>query len=205
MKKKYVLGILFFSSLWGISEALLGEALYSANIPYASVPLATIGFSILAVAWVFLPRRGIATCIAAMAMLYKFLNIPFFACHLLGILIMGICFDFFFNTFKLRNHSIEAAAAAYLNYALFAFMITYIFQYEHWVQGGLTKVLSYIAINGSMTAVACAVLVPAAVCLAKKIRGGFAQSLSQRLQLVPGGIIGVTAGLWFFGMAVYIW
>ena len=69
MKKDYILGILFFSSLWGCSEAFLGEILYSINMPFASVPVTVIGFFILAFANVFLPKTGIATLIASMAML----------------------------------------------------------------------------------------------------------------------------------------
>ena len=44
MKKEHILGILFFGGLWGISEAVLGDALYSSNVPYASVPLTVTGF-----------------------------------------------------------------------------------------------------------------------------------------------------------------
>ena len=87
MKAERVLGILFFGGLWGLSEAVLGDTLYSANVPYASVPLTVIGFVVMTFAWVYFPQRGTATLIAACAMLYKFFNEPFFACHLLGILL----------------------------------------------------------------------------------------------------------------------
>ena len=83
MKKEYILGILFFGSLWGFSEAVLGGLLYHFDVPYSSVFLTIIGFCILTVAVVYLPKTGISSAIAAIAMLYKFLNTPFFACHLL--------------------------------------------------------------------------------------------------------------------------
>ena len=204
MKKQCILGILFFSSLWGISEALLGEVLYRANIPYSSVPLTIIGFFILAFASVFLPKTGTATLIAALAMLYKFLNVPFFACHLLGILMMGICFDLFFNVLRIKSRSLSAGAAVYLNYSLFALMITYIFRYDFWVQGGLTKVLSHIGISGSMTALGCAILVPMGFLFAEKIKCSLARPFDLKLQFAPGGIAAITAGLWAFGIAVYI-
>jgi len=95
MKKEHILGILFFAGLWGISEAVLGDALYSGNIPYASVPLTIIGFVLMAGARVYFPQIGTATLVAGCAMLYKFLNAPFFACHLLGILLTGMCYDLF--------------------------------------------------------------------------------------------------------------
>jgi len=93
MKKEHILGILFFGGLWGISEAVLGDALYSGNIPFASVPLTIIGFVLMAAARVYFPQIGTVTLVAGCAMLYKFLNAPFFACHLLGILLTGMCYD----------------------------------------------------------------------------------------------------------------
>ena len=90
MKKEYILAVLFFGGLWGLSEAVLGDALYRVNMPYASVPLTAIGFLMMTIARVYYPRRGTATLVAACAMLYKFLNVPFFACHLLGILLLSV-------------------------------------------------------------------------------------------------------------------
>ena len=127
MKKQHVVAILFFSGIWGVSESILGGAIYAANIPYASIPLTIIALITLAVAHVYLPQKGTACLIAAFAMLYKFMNTPFFACHLLGILLTGICFDVFFSVFKLKNKSLSAAGATYLSYITFALMITYVF------------------------------------------------------------------------------
>ena len=203
MKKEYILGILFFSALWGVSEAFLGEALYDADVEFSSVPLTVIGFFVLAFAKVFLPQKGTATLIAALAMLYKFLNIPFFACHFLGIVIMGICFDLFFSVFKIKRRSLSAALAAYLNYTLFAVMITYIFQYKYWVQGGLTKVLGHIGISGSLAALGCAVMVPAGFYLAKRIKTNLERPFNLKFELAPSGIITVTAGLWIYSIAAF--
>lgn len=204
MKKEYLLGILFFSGLWGISEAVLGDALYSANVPYASVPLTIIGFVLMAFAQVYFPQKGTATLIAGFAMLYKFLNVPFFACHLLGILLMGICYDLFFSVLKIKNRSLSAIAAVYLNYILFALMITYVFRYEHWVQGGFFKILRHVGISGSMVALTCAILIPASLHFGQKIKANFARFFSMKLQFVPGSALVITIGLWVFGIVAYI-
>ena len=82
MKKDYILGVLFFSGLWGLSEAALGGALYSAKVPCSSIILTLVAFGILAVSRTYLPQKGTATLIGLFAMLFKFLNSPFFACHL---------------------------------------------------------------------------------------------------------------------------
>ena len=204
MKKEYILGILFFGGLWGISEAVLGNTLYNANIPYASVPLTIIGFIIMTMAMVYFPRMGTATLIAAFAMLYKFLNVPFYGCHLLGILMTGMCYDLFFSVINIKKPSISAAAAAYLSYALFGLMITYVFQYEHWVQAGFAGVLRHIAISGSMAALGCAFFVPFCIQLTERFKTKLIQAFNMRLQLVPGGVLAITIGLWVFGIAAFI-
>lgn len=204
MKKEYILGILFFSGLWGISEAVLGDALYSANVPYASVLLTIIGFVIMAIAYVYFPRIGTATLIAACAMLYKFLNVPFFFCHLLGILLMGMCFDLFFSVLRIKNRLLSAIAAVYLNYLLFALMITYIFRYEHWVEAGFVGVLRHVLISGSMAALGCAILVPASFHLGRQIKAAYARPFDLKLQYVPSSVLIVTVGLWVFSIVAFI-
>jgi hypothetical protein len=204
MKKEYILGILFFSGLWGISEAVLGDALYSANVPYASVPLTIIGFVIMAIAQVYFPLIGTATLIAACAMLYKFLNVPFFFCHLLGILLMGMCYDLFFNVIKVKSRLFSAVAAVYLNYLLFALMITYVFRYEHWVQAGFTGVMRHVLISGSMTALGCSILVPVIFRLVRQIKAAYARPFDLKLQYVPSSVLIVTVGLWIFSIITFI-
>ena len=203
MKKEYILGILFFGGLWGISEAALGGALYRADVPYASIPLTVIGFIILTFSRAYFAQTGTATLIAACAMFYKFLNVPFFACHLLGIVLMGICYDLFFGVFRLKNKSLCAAAATYLSYILFALMIAYVFRYDYWVQAGFGKVLRHIGIGGSTAALGCAVFVPLSFRLGEKLKARFEMPFRLRLQLAAGGVSLVTAGLWVFGIAVY--
>ena len=204
MKKEYILGILFFGGLWGISEAVLGGALYDAGVPYASVPLTIIGFIIMTMARVYFPKIGTATFIAAFAMLYKFLNVPFYGCHLLGILMTGMCYDLFFSVIKVKKPSLSAAAATYLSYALFGFMITYVFQYEYWVQAGFSGVLRHIAISGSIAALGCAICVPFCIQFTERFKTKLIQAFNMRLQPVPGSVLAITIGLWVFGIAAYI-
>jgi len=204
MKKEHILALLFFGALWGISEAVLGDVLYRANVPYASVPLTAIGFVVMTVARIYYPQVGTATLIAACAMLYKFLNVPFFACHLLGILLTGMCYDLFFAVLKIRNRSISAAAATYLSYAFFAFMMLYLFRYEHWVQGGFAKMVYHVGVSGTLAALACAVLVPVSARFGDRLGTALRAPFKLRPNLVPGSVLAITAGLWIFGVAAYV-
>jgi hypothetical protein len=200
VRREYILGVLFFSGVWGISEALLGGALYASGVPHASVPLTAVGLAVLTVARVYFPQRGTATLIASFAMLYKFLNAPFFGCHLLGILFTGACYDLMFDVLRIRSKSLAAAAATYLSYALFAVTITYAFRYDHWVQGGLVQVARHIFLEGSVAALVCAVAVPLSAQLGEKLKSRSPVPLRLQWQPIPGGISVLTLGLWGFGI-----
>jgi len=204
MKKEYVIGIFFFSGIWGISETLLGGAIYAANIPYASVPLTVIAFIILTFARIYLPQIGTATLIAAFALLYKFLNSPFFACHMLGIFLTGLCYDVFFSVFKLKNKSLCAAGAVYLSYISFALLMTYLFCYEYWAEAGPPKVINFIVVGGSMAALGCAVAVPLSISISQKLRSKENVPLNMQLRLANARISVVTTLIWIFGLAVFL-
>ncbi len=204
MKKEHILGVLFFGGLWGICEAVPGNALYSAKVPYASVPLTIIGFAVMTIARVYFPQKGTATLIAVCAMLFKFLNVPFFACHLLGIVLMGLCYDLFFSVFKIKSRSLSTVAAVYLNYALFALMITYVFRYDHWVQAGFAGVLRHVGFSGSMAALGCAVLVPVSLRLGEQLKANCLRPFNLKRQLVPSGVLALTIGLWVFSLTAFI-
>lgn len=204
MRREYILGVLFLGGMWGLSEATLGNALYSAGVPYASVPLTVIGFVVLTIARAYFPHPGTATLVASFALLYKFLNTPFFACHLLGILLTGICYDVFFGILKMRRPRLSAALAMYGNYAAFALMITYVARYEHWVQGGFARILRHVGIDGSMAAAACMLLVPLSMRWGERLKSAAPAPPAWRASMMPKTVAGVTAGLWALGVAAYI-
>jgi len=178
MRKELILGVLFFSGLWGLSEAVLGGNVY-------------------------FPQKGIATAIAGCAMLYKFLNLPFFACHLLAIFLIGLCYDLFLNGVKIRNRALSAVFIVYASYASFALMMTYIVRYEYWVPGGFGKVLNHIGVSGSIAALASAIIVPLSFRFAKRLKSDLPMPFGFRWRLLPGSISFATVGLWIFGLAIY--
>jgi hypothetical protein len=207
MKKgleELVLPVLFFSALWGFSETAFGGYLYGRGVSYSSVYLTIIAFAILTVARFYLPQTGTASAIAALAMLYKFFNSPFYGCHLLGILLTGMSYDLFFSVFKIKSRSLCAAAAVYSSYASFAIMITYVFRYDFWVQAGITKVLSHVGISGSIAAIGCAVIVPLSFRFGQWLKAKYAMPFELSLRLLPGGVSVIVAGLWIFGISAYL-
>ena len=200
MKKGYFLGILFFSALWGASEAVLGGIFYRAHLPHASVPLTVIAFIILSIARVYLPQKGSSTLIASIAMLYKFVNTPFFACHLLAIFCLGLSFDLVFGFSRFKNKAVSGLIATYLGYIIFALTITYVFRYRYWIAEGISKIVRHVGISGTMASVANAVLVPYAFSLGKILKERTTNLFKLKPAFAGGSLLLITAGLWIMGV-----
>lgn len=197
MKKGYLLGILFFGSLWGASEAVFGGFLYGKHNLYTSVPLTIIAFMILTIARGYLPQRGLLTLVGSVAMLYKFLNTPFFACHLLAIFLLGFSYDLVSSSFKVKNKAFFGVITTYLGYALFALTITYVFRYHYWIEEGLPKILRYVGISGTLAALGNSIAVPVSFYMVQLLKKRIANPFEFKSGLVTSSISLVTFSLWF--------
>ena len=196
MKKDYLLGVLFFGSVWGVCEASLGGFLYSFPSHNASIPLAIIAFAILTIAKLYLPYKWSATFIGAIAMLYKFLNTPFFACHFLGIFLLGLSYDLVLNFSKIKSRAIIGALATYLGYALFALIITYVFRYSYWIKEGLPKIIDYVGIKGSLAALGNFAMVPLAFRFGQLLKKGVVNPFEFQSKVATNSVSFITLTLW---------
>lgn len=68
---RQLIWILFFGSLWGMSEVVIGESLFTEDMPYASVWISVWAFFLLAVARGILNKPGSSTAIGGIATLFK--------------------------------------------------------------------------------------------------------------------------------------
>ena len=173
-KFRPLIWVLLFGSIWGISEAVGGAALYTANIPLASVWLSTWALFLLAFARAQNNTPGTSSAIGGIATLFRLVNTGPFICHLLGIFLLGVAFDIAATLLLKRKKKIffrgglTGILSAYGGYAIFALTITYVIQYEIWVAGGWPKVTEHIFVNGSLTALVSAFLVPLGFWLSQK-------------------------------------
>jgi hypothetical protein len=163
---KPLLWVCMFGSLWGISEAVGGDALCAANISHASVWLSTWALFLLAFARAQNNIPGTSSAIGGIAALFRLVNAGPFICHLLGIFLLGVAFDLA-ATFLLKRRGkillrggLTGILGAYGGYAFFSLIITYIVQYEIWVAGGWPKVAEHIFLSGSLVALVSAFFVP---------------------------------------------
>lgn len=163
---KHLIWLLLFGSVWGMSEAVVGETLFDGNAAYASVILSAGALFLLALARGMLCWPGSSTVIGTIAVLFRVANTSPFFCHLAAIFLMGFTFDLAATLLMRRKQatflrmSMAGILASYSGYGLFALIITYIVRYEFWVAGGLAKVLGHIFISGSLVALAAIFLVP---------------------------------------------
>lgn len=219
MKKGHLLAIFFFGGLWGLSEAGLGDILYSADVPFSSAYLTVIGFFLLAVASRFVPFPGAATAIACLAMLYKFLNVPFFACHLTGIALQGLSFDLVFGWWLMKAASapagigesprsmvfagLKGALACYLSRFLFCVAMVSVFQYEPWLRKDIDGWWRHIGVGGSLAAAGTVFVIPLGFFLGRRLYEKLSGPEPLRLQPRWVGTLTtvVTAGIWVYGVA----
>ena len=199
MRKDFLFGVLFFGSLWGFFEMGLGGILYAEDVPYASVPLTLIGLMLLTIAKVYLPQKNSAMCIGAIAMLYKFINTPFYGCHLLGIFLMGFSYDVAMHTFKIKNKALLGVVTTYLGYVLFAFTITYVFRYHHWITQGMPKIIHYLGTSGTFTAIGSIFIVPACVVLGERLREKAVNPFEFKSRLATSSASLIILTLWMLG------
>ena len=203
MKKHFIVGILFLSGLWGVSEVVLGDLLYKAQLEriVAPVVLSVIAFAVLTIARAGTLRPGSGILIGILVMVYKafgmgMLSGPFYACHLLGIFTLALGFEVACILTRYRYKPLIGVLGTYLGFALFAILITYAFQYRFW-NGG--KVLHYIFIPGSITAGINLFVVP----LVDRGTQKLARFETQHRKIPRwefGAVSAATLGLWIFGV-----
>jgi hypothetical protein len=202
VKKEYIFGILFFGGLWGLSEAGLGGLLYNAHIPCSSIILTIIAFGILAISRAYFPQIGTATLIGLCAMLFKFFNSPFFACHFPGIAMVGISFDLFFALLNIKNKAVAGFAAAFANYVAFAVFMTFIIRYAPYWTVSMAKFNGHI-IEGFFAAIGCAITTPVMLFAGRLIKAKLETPFIPKLKPAQGFVSLATAGLWVFSLIAY--
>lgn len=164
-KRNLLIWVLFFGSLWGISEVVVGKHLFDADIPYASAWISAWAFFILAVARGVMNKPGTSTAIGGIAAVFRLINASY-VCHIFGIFLLAVAFDLAFSLLTKRRKtiairsSLAGVAGAYSGHLIFALFATTILRNTFWVSGGLPKISEHVFISGSFVALASALLVP---------------------------------------------
>jgi len=160
------IALLLFGSLWGMSELWGGDFLYNSGVPFASAWLSAFAVFILAVARGVVNKPGSSTAIGITALLFKLAGAAPFYCHLLAIVMLGASFDLVATLALKRTdkpllrRGLTGVLGVYIGHASFALLLTYVIRYSFWAEEGLPRILNYVFVSGTITAVAAAVLFP---------------------------------------------
>ena len=196
-KRNLLIWVLFFGSLWGMGEVVVGKHLFDADIPYASAGISAWAFFILAVARGVMNKPGTSTAIGGIAAVFRLVNASY-VCHIFGIFLLGIAFDLAFSLLAKHRKtiyiqsSLAGVVGAYSGHLSFALFATYIIRNPFWISGGLPKISEHVFISGSFVGLASALLVPLGYWIGHK-RIPLA---AQRSRWVYNGAIIFTAIFW---------
>jgi hypothetical protein len=172
---KFIIPIFFLGSLWGLIEATLGEGLYAADIPYASIYITCLAVFLLAFSRGFLNVMGTSAIIAVVAAAYRLITTAF-VCHFTAIIFLGVCFDILATLIMKKEERISwrvyltGFITPLINNALFVFTMFYVLNYDAWLLGGAQKGYNHIFVSGTITALAALFLVPLGFYLGLKLR-----------------------------------
>lgn len=199
--KKYLLWILLFGSLIGLSETLIA----SFSMPYRSVILSSITILILSIARIQIPKFGTSFLIIAIAIFFKINNFGVYSCSpnflLCGptaMLLLGISYEVFAslfikkNSLKYLNLILTCGVTAIVTFSFFALMNTFIL--KTW---DTTRLTEYIFIKSSLTAVVSGAFSVFALYLMKTFK---VESTAKYNPYIVNSILGsVVIALWVFG------
>lgn len=197
--------VILFGTLWGLSEVSFGNAFYANEFPYAAIVLNLIALVVLSVSRLYVSFTGSALFIGLIAMMFKIFHSPFFACHMLAILMMGVGFELAHFLFMRQTHEgtlrrvMTNVVATYAGFILFGVLITFVIRYEYWLINGspnYAKLLNYIFVQGSLVALGSAVLSPLAMVLSQRTNTAVTRRMSLKPVYVHFSLIAISALIW---------
>ena len=207
-KKKLILGVILFGSVWGGLEAIVISSMAGVDtlIP-RSVVLALVSLLILSYARFALPRAGSTLAIGLIAAGFKVLGLPtLLMCQLAAVVGQAIILELAFTLAQNRGWFRRALplaavvlAAGYVNSLSFSFSQAYLFGNPYWFERGLSGLLQWSFVTG--TAAALAGLIGFAVALwLSRISLVSLERLSEARQAAfVSGVVAVSVCFWVAG------
>lgn len=208
-KKKLILGIILFGSIWGGLEALGIRAMRGVEFFPTSPVLALVAIVILSASRMILKRPGTILACGVVAAGFKGLCLPtIFFCQVTAVLLTAAIIDLAFTWAERRKLSswlswgLVGLAASYLNYAVFGLVNTYLLKNIYWVEG-IHRTTDYVAISGTYAAI----LSFMGILLGREL-GRRTEPLLSRMEQVKataysGGIILTSLSFWLLGIFLY--
>ena len=210
-KKKLILSIILFGSIWGGLEAVISASMggVGTTIP-RSVVLAFVALVVLAFARFVLPVRGSTLLIGLVAVGFKFLGLPnLMMCQLAAVVGQAVILEGAFTLAQSRDWLIKPAhislvviVSSYINSLVFSFSQAYIFGNPWWLDRGASDLVNWSFTTGTAAAVASFGGLLIAALLVKLSYARYEQFVTTRQVAFARIAIVVSAAFWITGLLV---
>lgn len=207
-KKKLILGVILFGSVWGGLEAIVTSSMAGVDtfIP-RSVVLALVSLLVLSYARFVLPRTGSTLVIGLIAVGFKFLGLPtLLMCQLAAVIGQAIVLEIAFTLAQNRGWSKKALPmaavviiASYVNSLSFCFSQAYLFQNQCWLDRGISGLLQWSFVTGSAAALASIIGFGIALWLSKISLARFERFVEVRRAAFVSAAVTVSVCFWVAG------
>jgi len=209
-KKKLILGIILFGSIWGGLEALGISIMRTFDFSFKSPFLAATGILILGAARMMIPRRGTTFLMGLVAAGFKFLTLPqILFCQVAAVAVQAAVMDLAFSYAEKRGLSkwfslgTVGVFAMYLNYSLFSLLQTYVVLNPFWVDKGFSGVLNYTLLEGSVAAALCFFCINLGFGLGRSLAPSFDQLQALKAKAYNIGTAVAALACWILGFVLY--
>jgi len=210
-KRKILLTVILFGSVWGGLEALVSAA--SQDVSFVmprSVILAFISILMLTAARFPLPRTGTTLAIGLVAAGFKLLSLPdLLTCQIAAVIgqaaILEIAFGIAKNTEWLDRPTplaVIMVASSYLNSIMFGFSQAYLFRNEFWLDRGIAGLLNWSFGTGSAAALASVIGALLAYVLVHRQKENWEAFIERRTAAFVRSAIAISLCSWLIGLLV---
>jgi len=210
-KKKLLLGIIFFGSIWGGLEVLGIEIMRITDFGLRAPILALIGMIVLMTARVIFPKPGSTALIGLVAAGFKFLglsNILF--CQIAAVIGQAIIFDLGFSFLEKREWlskklllGTSGIILSYINFTVFSFSQAYIFMNSWWTNRGPMGLLEWIFTDGTYAAVFSFFGIIISANLGKSLAPTFEQWQTLKTRAYNTVAVAAALSFWVLGFVLY--
>ena len=210
-KKKLILGIVLFGSIWGGLEALGIEITRSVGFRSSSPILALVGIMILACARMVVRKPGSTFAIGVIAAGVKLLGLSqILFCQVFAVVAQAAVFDLAFSLAEKKDWlsrpvhlGLVGFLGSYVNYVVFSLSQAYIFSNPWWTERGLSGIFNWVFSSGSVAAALSFLGIIVGVSLGRKMAPAFARWQVISEKAYSRGVLLASLGFWLLGIFAY--
>ena len=210
-KKKLILGVILFGSIWGGLEALGIDVMRRIEFHPRSPVLALVGILILATARIVIRKPGSTLAIGVIAAGFKFLGLSqVFFCQIFAVVAQAAVFDLAFSLAERKDWlarpihlGLVGLVGSYVNYAVFSLSQAYLFANPYWTERGLSGLFSWVFTEGSYAAILSFLGIIVGVNLGRKVAPAFTRWQAIGEKAYSRGVLVASLGFWLLGIFAY--